>query len=496
MQDLISFVQSLGRPRVALLGDFMLDTYVYGDCERISPEAPVPVLRVVRQENRVGGAASVAADVLALGGAVDCLGVLGQDRWADELLGMLHAVGGQTASLMKLPDRPTTSKTRYVGLAQHRHPQQILRVDGESRDPLPPGVLQSLRAAVRASLAQADVLAIEDYDKGVVTDETAPAIIADARAAGLAVLVDPARIGDYSRYRGCTLLTPNRHEASLASGVAITDPASLERAAERILADAGAEGVVITLDKEGAYLKAAGQPGRRITTQPRDVYDVTGAGDMVLATLCVALAGGADWEAAVALANVAGGLEVERFGVVPVRRDELLAELYRLQHQGTGKVLGRAELVAEIDRLRQAGKAVAFTNGCFDILHAGHVQTLNYARRQGDALVVAINSDASVRRIKGDSRPIVNEQERAEVLAGLACVDYVTIFDEPTPIPLLEQLRPAVLVKGGQYDYAGGVVGREVVEAYGGRIVLAPMREGRSTTNVIEKIAEVYGKRG
>ncbi len=491
MHDLIQQVQSLGRPRVALIGDFMLDHYLYGDCERINPEAPVPILRVVRRESFCGAAGSVAADILALGGAVRCLGVLGEDAHGDELLTMLMARGAETSTLLRLPQRPTTTKSRLVGLAQHVRPQQMLRVDEEDASPLTDVVHNGLRSAARNALADCTVLAVEDYNKGVLTDATTPQLIADARAAGVPVLVDPALIADYGRYRGCTLLTPNRYEAQQASGVEITDEASMAAAADRILHDAGAEGVVITLDRQGAYLKAAGRPGRLLPAQAREVYEVSGAGDQVLAMLCVAIAGGADWAQAVALANVAGGLAVERFGIVPVTRDEVLDRLAFEKRQQHGKVVSKDELLSEVRRLRSGGKQIVWTNGCFDILHAGHVGYLNFARRQGDALIVGVNADASVRANKGPGRPIVGQDDRAEVLASLECVDYVVVFEEPTPLEMIKAIAPDVLVKGA--DWQGAVVGQVEVEAAGGRVVLADLREGRSTTDIISRIANTHG---
>ncbi len=491
MQDLLEFLGSLGRPRIALVGDFMLDRYVYGDVERINPEAPVPVLRVVRRESFCGAAGSVAADILALGGTARCIGVIGADANGDQLAGMIQACGGETEGLIRLDDRPTTAKSRMVGLAQHRHPQQMVRVDDEDTSPLAADVHESLRQAVDEALKDCSVLAVEDYNKGVITAETTPEIIADARAAGVAVLVDPALIDDYSRYRGCTLLTPNRFEAQLASGVEIVDDATLDEAAERIIEAAGADGVVITLDKEGAYLKPAGQPGQKLPGQARQVYEVSGAGDMVLAMLCVALAGGAEWDVAVALANVAGGLAVERFGIIPVSRSEVVGRLALDKRQQHGKVVTTEQLVAEVERLHADGKQVVWTNGCFDILHAGHVEYLNFARRQGDTLIVGVNSDASVKANKGAGRPIVGAGDRAEVLAGLECVDYVVVFDEPTPLEMIHRIVPDVLVKG--VDWAGAVVGQAEVEAAGGRVVLAELKQGCSTTDIIEKIAKVYG---
>ena len=481
----IDLVQNLPHPKVALVGDFMLDRYLFGDTERISPEAPVPVLRLVGSESRPGGAASVAVSILALGGRVACVGTVGQDPAGDELMGILNSAGAETSALLRLPGRPTTTKQRLVGLAQHRHRQQMLRLDTEELSPLPREVLVTVRGSLRSAMDGCQVVAIEDYDKGLLDETTCPQIIADARARDLPVIVDPARIADYTRYRGATLLTPNRYEAETASGVKIADEAALARAAERILETTGAEAVVITLDKEGAYLARRGQPGVRVPTRPRRVYDVAGAGDAVLAMLAVACGGGCDWPDAVALANVAGGLEVERFGVVPITRAEVLDELRHQIGLRSGKVMDRKRLLEEAARRREGGESIVFTNGCFDLLHMGHVRYLRQARELGSCLVVAINSDASTRRLKGPTRPVIGQDERAEMLAALECVDCVTIFDEDTPVALLEMLRPDWLVKGGS---TGEIVGQALVESYGGKVAKMELVGGLSTTEIINRI--------
>ncbi|MCD4699020.1 MAG: D-glycero-beta-D-manno-heptose 1-phosphate adenylyltransferase [Phycisphaerae bacterium] len=485
MHRLIEIAECFTHPKIALVGDYMLDRYVHGDTDRISPEAPVLVFRVLRRESHPGGAGSVAMNILALGGRVNCIGVVGQDRVGDELMGMLSSSGAETATLTRLPGRPTTLKQRLVGLAQHRHRQQILRMDEESSDPLQKSVSATLRASLRSTLTDCQAVAIEDYDKGVFTDSTTPQLISDARSASVPVVVDPARISDYRRYRGATMLTPNRYEAALASGVEISDADSLERAARQIIQTTGAEAVMITLDKEGAYLARSDGESRTVPTRPRAVYDVAGAGDAVLAMLAVALAGGCEAEDAVALANVAGGLEVERFGVVPVSRDEVLDELHSMLGLRGGKVVSQKRLAREIVRRRRSGQTIVFTNGCFDLLHAGHVRYLRQARELGACLIVAINSDDSVRRLKGQDRPVIGQDERAEMLGALECVDYVTIFEEDTPEPLLEQIKPDILAKGGTTPV---VVGAEIVEAYGGKVLTLDMVEGASTTEIINRI--------
>lgn len=487
MEKLIETLATMGRAKIVLLGDFMLDEYVYGDIERISPEAPVPVLRVVRREMRCGGAANTALAMAALGAEVQCVGVIGKDAAGEELIGLLTAAGCETSGLLPLGDRPTILKRRYVGLAQHRHAQQVLRVDEESTDGLGPDIAIRLGKAVAKRLAVADLLAVEDYNKGVV-EASGPQAIEKARAATLPVVCDPACVASYDRYRGATLITPNRFEASLASGIEIDSEVSMGQAATTLIEQFDIANVAITLDKQGAWLQSAGQTGQRIPTRPRSVYDVTGAGDVVMAMLALALAEKVDLPLAVALANLAGGLEVERFGVVPVTRDEIRDEIEHELGQRRSKVLDRTQLSADLQRRRTAGgETIVFTNGCFDMLHMGHVNYLQQARELGTCLVVAINSDDSIRRLKGPSRPIIPAEERANMLAALECIDYVTIFDEDTPEALLERLCPDLLVKGGSTDV---IVGAEIVEGYGGAVRRLDLVEGRSTTDIINDILD------
>ncbi len=312
-------------------------------------------------------------------------------------------------------------------------------------------------------------------------------MITIARELKKPILVDPAFISDFSKYTGASTITPNRYEAQRGSGLNLADThESAPLLAETLLKTLNLETCLLTLDKHGIYLLERGKPGEHIATRPRNVYDVTGAGDMVLATLAMAIASGADWSQAAALANIAGGLEVEKFGIVPLKREEIIDELYRQDHDSRGKIRSLADLLKDLDRHRRAGQKIVFTNGVFDILHAGHVQYLDFSRKQGDLLVVGINSDASTSRLKGPARPVNPIADRMTVLAGLQSVDYVIAFDEDTPANLIKAVLPDVLIKGD--DYAGKeVVGRDVVEARGGKVILAPFLQGRSTTNIITK---------
>ena len=474
--------------QVLVIGDFMLDRYLYGDAERISPEAPVPVLRVVRQSDALGGAGSVAADIAALGAVCHCAGVVGTDADADVIRAMLREQGAETAGLIADPARPTTRKTRLIGLAQHRHRQQLIRIDEESTRPIGDAVTQALLKTIAPTLGQVSAVCIEDYGKGVIGRALVAEIGRLAAARGLPVLVDPAPTNDYSAYRGATAVTPNRTETERVLGRRLPDMDSVRAAAADIHRACGTTYVFVTLDAEGMALVGPDGAFTHVPTKKREVYDVTGAGDEVLAALAVALSGGATLHEAAALANVAGGLEVEKFGCVPIRREELLAELIAESHKHLGKIRGLTELLPELARRRALGHTVAFTNGCYDLVHAGHAHTFAFARQHADLLVVGLNSDASVaRQNKGAGRPYIGQDDRAALLAALADVDYIVRFDDDTPERLIDAIQPDVLIKGA--DWTGKtVVGRKTVEARGGKVLLVPLREGLSTTRLAEKI--------
>ncbi len=488
--DLSAIVAQAASRRVLLVGDLILDQYVYGDAERISPEAPVPVLRIVERSDGVGGSGSVAACLEALGVEVVTCGVVGNDAGGKRLKALLAELGADVSTILTVADRPTTTKTRLIGLAQHRHRQQLMRVDDESTAPLSASDRDRLRGLALDAVASIDAICIEDYEKGVVTAELVAALVEAARSAGKPVLVDPGRLSDYSRYRGATLLTPNRNELALATGNLRTKLEEIAADAEALRRGIDVHAIAVTLDREGALLVAEGAAWQHIPTRPRSVYDNTGAGDAVLAMLAAALVGGAELPDAVRLANVAGGLEVEKFGCVPITADEVQAELRLEGERRSGKLRTAAELAAELKLRRDRGETIVFTNGCFDLLHPGHLDFLNRCREEGSLLVVGLNSDASVRaQSKGDERPIVREQDRAAVLGGLACVDYVVVFEEPTPARIIEQVRPDVLAKGADWAERG-VVGREFVEAYGGKVKLIPLVEGYSTTRIVQRILD------
>jgi len=490
--QLLKTIGNLGAPKVLVVGDFMLDVYVYGDAVRISPEAPVPVLNVTATEHRCGGAASVAADLAALGAAPVCIGAVGDDADGQILVEALTNQGVDVSTLHRLPDRPTVTKQRLIGLAQHRHKQQLMRIDREVTEPLSIETGEQMLRLYRELLPGADIVCLQDYNKGLLTDLVCQQMIRLANEAGKRILVDPTPSSDYVKYSGATVLTPNRHEASGAVCYEIRTASDAARAAEHLLKDLMLEAVVLTLDKEGAYL-ATRETSELLPIKPRSVYDVTGAGDVVLATLAVSLAADSDYLTAVHLANIAGGIEVEKFGAATVTRSEMVHEIAKLYGRRNAKVRSLDALLDELTWRRDRGQTIVFTNGCFDVIHRGHIEYLESCRAQGDIVVVGLNSDDSVRTLKGPGRPVNNQQDRADVLSSLEAVDFITVFDDPSVLELVKKIRPDVLVKGGDYGKEG-VVGWEFVESYGGRVVVAPLVKGKSSTATIEKIKTLQAK--
>jgi D-beta-D-heptose 7-phosphate kinase/D-beta-D-heptose 1-phosphate adenosyltransferase len=481
-------LDQLGHPRVLVVGDLILDRYTWGDAERVSQEAPVILLRVRRREARPGGAANVAQMVQALEASRTIVaGLVGDDPAGEQLQQLLQQGAVQLDGLVRVVGRPTTVKERFIGMAQQRHPHQILRVDEEVRDEPPASVQKELIERICALIPFQDVVLLSDYGKGVCTDPVVRTTIETCQSYGKPILVDPARGSPFRRYRGATLLKPNRLEAGLALGRNLDRVEDALEAAPELVCQSQVEAVVLSLDRDGMVWATAAGSVEHCPTRPRDVYDITGAGDMVLATLGICLGSGWKLRDAVELANIAGGLEVERVGVTVLTRQDLRKDLGFHPEKMEQKIVDLPQLLSRLAELRAEKRRIVFTNGCFDLLHAGHVRYLHAAAKYGDCLVVAVNSDQSVRRLKGPQRPIVPARYRAEMLAALECVDFVIIFDEDTPHRLLEAIRPDVLVKGGTYR-PEEVVGREVVHAYGGQVVVGPAVPGWSTTALIEKI--------
>lgn len=484
---LLKTVTNLGSPSVLLVGDFMLDTYIFGDALRISPEAPVQILKVIHRQFCPGGAASVAADITTLEARCLCIGAVGDDLEGRRLVELLNHPKADCSGLLTVRDRPTINKQRIIGLAQHRHRQQLLRIDDECTHPFSDEQYEQFFEAFQSRLKTSDIVCLQDYNKGLLVPDFCQRLIAAAQQAGKRVLIDPPLQSDYSKFTGATVITPNRKETAAAVGFAIETIDDAARAAARLRDQLHLDAVVITLDKEGAYLRTA-DIDQHIPTVPRNVYDVTGAGDMMLAALAVTLAAGCDWITALQLANIAAGIEVEKFGVATVSIDEIVNEIISRSKGKTGKIRDDCSvLLKELEIHRRQKARIVFTNGCFDVLHRGHIEFLNFCRRQGEIVVVGLNSDASVRALKGPERPINNQHDRAAVLAALESVDYIVFFDELDPLRLIQQIRPDVLVKGADWAQKG-VIGRQFVESYGGTVKLAPLVEGKSSTGIIQKI--------
>lgn len=468
--------------RVLCVGDAMLDRTVEGSVERVSPEAPIPVLRADKAAAVPGGAGNVVANLAALGVRATLVAVIGEDAEGDELEALLGGIA--SPALLRDRGRPTTVKTRFCA-----GNQQLLRVDREISAPLEPAIVARLLERGRALLAGSDVLVLSDYGKGVVGEPLAQGLIAAAREAGKPVLVDP-KGRDYGRYRGATLLTPNRGELLLAAGIDGGDEGALADAADALRRRLEAAWLLATLGGEGMLLVGAGER-HRIPGVRREVYDVVGAGDTVLATIAALLAAGGEMPACAWLANLAGSIAVGRRGTAVVSDLDLRAAL--AAQRGTfheAKILGRDAALRLAREARRQGRRVGFTNGCFDILHPGHVSLVAQARARCDLLLVGLNSDASVRRLKGPGRPVNDERTRALVLAALAGVDGVVLFDEDTPLELIRALRPELLVKGADYRLEE-VVGGAEVQGWGGEVLLAELVPAASTSGTIARIAAV-----
>ncbi len=468
--------------RILILGDVMLDAWVHGSADRVSPEAPIPVLRVQRRESTLGGAGNVARNVADMGGIAVLVGAVGDDGGATEVAAMIRGLTGVEDRLVRLAHRPTTVKTRYVASRQ-----QLLRVDEEETGPLDDAAHAALLASFLAALPGVDAVLLSDYAKGVLAPAVMRPAIDAARAAGKPVLADPKSL-DFGRYRGVSVLTPNRLEASRATGIDCADDESCEAAGRAALTQAGAEAIIITRSERGLTLVPASGPVLHLPTEAREVFDVSGAGDTLIGTLAVALAAGAPLDEAAALANAAAGLAVAKPGTASVGREEL-ADALRIHDflESERKVVSLHGARGIVEGWRQRGLRVGFTNGCFDLIHPGHVTLLARARAACDRLIVGLNSDESVRRLKGPTRPIQNETARATVMASIGAVDLVVLFGEDTPLELIRALRPAVLIKGADYRL-DQVVGADLVAGWGGRVALVPLEAGQSTTGTIGRI--------
>jgi D-beta-D-heptose 7-phosphate kinase / D-beta-D-heptose 1-phosphate adenosyltransferase len=482
---LAPLVAGFAGAQVLVIGDLILDRYVTGQAARLSPEAPIPVLRPHERHATAGGAANVAANVADLGGQVILVGLIGPDAGGAELRRLLAASPAIRAQLIESPDRPTTSKTRFMSGAH-----QLLRLDEESTDPPDAERVAALCAACDAALAEVAVVVLSDYAKGVLAGPVLAHVLRAATAAGRIVIADPKRT-DFAAYRGATVLTPNEAELRLADGSPLPDREAVEAAASRALAATQGTAVLVTRSEKGVAMIRADAPPLHLPARAREVADVSGAGDTLVAALAVALAAGAGLDEAARLANITAGLAVAKRGTATVSAHELLGALHLEELLASEEKIVPAEAAAaRVAAWHARGLKVGFANGCFDLIHPGHVHLLRAARAACDRLVVALNTDASVRRLKGESRPVQSETARATVMASLAPVDLVTLFDEDTPLDLIRQLRPDVLVKGADYRI-DQVVGGDLVTGWGGKVLLVDLRQGHSTTATIRRMAGV-----
>lgn len=500
-ERLLKLLRHPAPARIVVVGDVMLDGYLHGTVERISPEAPIPILQVTHVEERLGGAGSVTMMLAALGVDVRLISVVGSDMPGGRVREILRSIGVDDAQVYTDPGRTTTFKQRLLGGTQSRQPYQMVRVDHECRQPVEPEVEQCLFDATCRAMEDADVLLISDYNKGICAGGLTARLIRAARSRGVSVFADPACGVDFRRYAGCRCITPNRSETIEAAGAPIGSVAEGLAVARSLVTSAEVDAVAVTLDRDGIIL--ADRSGRvdHYPTRPIQVCDITGAGDMVLGMLGLAAALGASLAEAAELANLAAGIEIQKQGVAPVSRAELIAELERIRTQSrrledqtsgvattSDKIVTVEQFLRRIEPLR-AGKKIVMTNGCFDLLHPGHVALLQAARHEGDLLVVGLNSDRSVRQLKGPERPIVDEAARAAMLAAIGCVDYVVLFDTESVLPLVRRIVPDVLVKASQYEEEE-IVGRQIVIDAGGRVVRAPMSDAFSTTDLIRQIQD------
>jgi D-beta-D-heptose 7-phosphate kinase/D-beta-D-heptose 1-phosphate adenosyltransferase len=470
-----------------VIGDLMLDEYLWGKAERISPEAPVQVVDVKREDLRLGGAGNVANNLVALGCSVSVCSVIGGDENGTILRRVFTGKGIDADGVFEDPMRTTSRKTRILAANQ-----QIVRIDRESKDAIHREFEDKILQFLHDRRSEWSVILVSDYMKGVLTPKILSAIIEIGSSLGIPVVIDP-KGNDYSKYRGATIITPNRKEAEAASRIPITDEENLNAAASTLLSSGEYQALLVTRSAEGMSLYLRDGSVTHIPTVAREVYDVTGAGDTVMATLGLGLACGLGFAESARMANVAAGIAVGKVGTSTVSPAEITGSISHEHMDSDVKIKNLDVLASIIEAEKARGKKVVFTNGCFDLLHVGHVRYLQKARTYGDLLVLGLNSDNSVRRLKGEKRPLIGEKERAHILAALDCIDYVVIFEEDTPIRLLEALKPSILVKGGDYT-PDTVVGKDLVESYGGRIELVEFVDGRSTTNIIEKILQNYSE--
>jgi D-beta-D-heptose 7-phosphate kinase/D-beta-D-heptose 1-phosphate adenosyltransferase len=489
-QDINAVFSTLKTRHILAVGDIMLDRFFYGAVERISPEGPIPVIRIEHEKRMLGGVGNVVANIVSIGAKASVIAVTGDDNAQAEIKSLLHVMQIDGRGLIQSADRPTILKDRYI--AQR---QQLLRADWEKTDAIPKALEDAVIAQAELLIKNCHALVLSDYGKGLLTPRVIKALIALAQSHQLPIIVDPKGT-DFARYRGATIITPNRKELELATGLKAGSDDEVEKAALKLITDCGIQSVLATRSEKGMSLITQDAPPLHIPTEAQAVYDVTGAGDTVVATFSAFLGAGMTAPQAAELANLAAGIVVGKVGTATVRPDEFMTAFYKKKKPLTAdtndsetptSLYSLSALVDERERWRAENLKVGMTNGCFDLLHKGHLSLIKQAKAECDRLIIALNSDASVSRIKGPSRPVHDEKTRASILSALRYVDAVVIFDDDSVLSTIQALKPDVLVKGADYTI-DKVVGSDFVMAYGGRVHLASLSQGQSTTNTIKKM--------
>ncbi|MEE4263298.1 MAG: D-glycero-beta-D-manno-heptose-7-phosphate kinase [Desulfobacteraceae bacterium] len=474
-------ISKFDQTHLLVIGDLMIDEYVWGKVDRISPEAPVQVVAVKTEDYTLGGSGNVVNNLVALGARVTVLGVVGEGSNGKLLCDQLDAIGADTRGIIQEPGRHTTKKTRII--AEH---QQVLRIDRETKKEISPATAKNIIRIAEKAIPNVDVILISDYGKGLINRSMIKRLVQIAKTHNKPVIADPKGL-DFTKYAGVNLLTPNKKEASLASGREITDARTLAEVGKILLDKCGMEKLLITCGKDGMVLFEKDLKPFKIGTKAQEIYDVSGAGDTVVAVLGLAIAAGQSFKKAVSLANTAAGIVVGKVGTATVTQKELSEALKASAADIVSKHKTLKELCELCRKLQKDGKRIVLTNGCFDLLHVGHIKLFSASKKLGDVMIVAIDDDDSVRRLKGPDRPVIGAPERVRILSALDSVDHVVVFAHKELDNVIESIRPDILTKGSNYG-SGEVLGREIVEGYGGRVESIPITEKISSTQIINTI--------
>jgi len=470
---------------ILVIGDLMIDEYLWGHVNRISPEAPVQIVEAGKEEATLGGAGNVIKNLVSLEAQVYVTSIVDDGDTGAIITNELQKLGVDPSGVFSEPGKISSKKTRVLSLETN---QQILRIDWESTHPISNESEQRIIGYVESNIDSFRAIILSDYLKGILTEALIQNIIVLAQERDIPVIVDPKGT-IYVKYREATVITPNKKEAETVLGLHIVDDETLQKVGRTLLNRLKTESILITLGKDGMTLFQKGKKSIYISATKKEVYDVTGAGDTVISLLGLGMASGLKLPKSIEIANIAAGIVVGKIGTATVTLQEIIDFVLQHTMYSSNRIMELKTLINLIDDRRQNGRIIAFTNGCFDILHVGHTSFLKKARQFGDLLIVGLNSDDSVRRLKGPHRPVIPMKERAAILSSLASVDYITVFEEDTPIRLIQALKPDILVKGGDYKKEE-VVGGDIVESYGGKIELVPLIKGVSTTTIIERIAK------